>query len=639
MSKPFCASKGVPAAGSVRPYTVGITGSRGTGKSAVGDILQKQHGAEVVDTDHITHELLNGPCEAYNEVLARFGNDLVTEKDGPINRKLLGARAFETAEAKAALEAIMFPRINERLEEHLIVRQNAGVKVFFVLVPLLHEAGMKDYFDEVWCVVANEDVRLNRLMLRDGLTAEEAKRLIALQMSQTAKANLSDHLIDNSWDIEKTAELVKGLVDELMKRVEQHLATATPQPASPAESGDGTTGEPTAPAGDGTGETAEPAGDETQGEPTGDQPEGESDGDQPEGGASDDANKRYRRHLRRAAEIGTDEVLDELGNIAETQDQEANAKLTLSVDRVDGGKPTLQREFDVEVTMRARNKPGKPPEPDCKKPSPTPGPGQGDCNGNKRDRLWLVVLGFFGLLAFLFACVMLWMWHNHNPDIHNGGNKQEVTIINNIPGCNPCTPVVPPKDPPIVIVEPPVTPPTPPTAPCNGAKQELGEVPGFAFRFVHNAVRVNVTKWEVTYRTDCTGASVAGFDANNKLLVYQEYDTHHYMTFQYVMSYYPDGAIQVDRFEGRQNIYTGRSIYRTNQVGSVVRAEQFDAKKRLIYVVTFVRTGGGGTVSLNVEPFNPDTGAPTIKRTIEGPDAAAEFMRTQFYVFRWFGQL
>lgn len=659
MSKPFCGSGSLPAADPavLRPYSVGVTGSRGTGKSAVGRILQERHGVTVIDTDHITHWLLSTPGPAYDEVLARFGDDCAPVKGDPIDRAILGQRAFASADNKAALEAIMHPRINERLDALVAEQAAAGQRIVFVLVPLLHEAGMKENFDEVWCVVANEQVRLERLMARDGLTEEEALALIKLQLSQTEKAKLSDHLIDNSWDLEKTAVRVQELFDAVMVRVDEYYAAATAQApvdgdASPVDSdappvdGDAPPVDGDAPPVDGDGTKD---GDAT---PTSNPP------------SADDANARYRKILRGAAEIGTDETLSKLGDVAGTQHQEATAHMSLTVDRATDGGQDLSRQLDVEVKMSVRNKPGTAPvpggcscgcgtrcrvdcacQPDCgcgcKKPSPPPPPVDG-CSGNKpcgKSRLWLVVLGLFGLLAFLFACLMLWTWY-HPPHKHDGGGQHSVTIINNIPPCSDCKPKEPPVEPPPPLVEPPpFNPPAEPPACPPGAKQELDEVPGFAFRFVHNHVRVKVGRWEVTYGESCRGSIVKGFDTDGRLLVYQEYDAHHYMTYQLVMSYFPDRSAQVDRFEGRGNIFTGRSIYRINQYGSVFRAEHYSGLKRLLYAANFVRNGSGTTVALNVEEFDPVSGAALPKKTVEGKDSAATFMNTKFYVFGWFGQL
>ncbi len=667
MSKPFCESGSLPSAGAalVRAYTVGVTGSIATGKSAVGKILQERHGAFVVDTDHITRELLDHPCPAYDEVLAHFGADLAPVKDGPIDRALLKARAFATVELKAELEAILHPRIYERLESLILEQSAAGVKVVFILVPLLHETGMQENFDEVWCVVAREDVRLARLMARNGLTEDVAKKMIGLQMTQTEKAKLSQVIIDNSFDLETTAGHVKTAVEALIGRVDQYYATAT---ATPATDGDASVEAPAAEGTDAevTDSNAAPEAEGGNAEVTDSDAAPEAEGGNADAAGKPDANARYRKILRQAAETGADETLAKLGDVSTTAHQEATARMSLVVDRATDGEPDLSRQLDVEVKMTVRNKPGSTPTPGacscgcgdrcrvdcacmpdcgcgCKKPVPPPPvpPVDEDGKPSKRDnRVLFGLFGLLGLLAFLFACLVLWSW-NHQPKVVSGGSS--VTVINNLPGCGDCGPKEPPVVvPPVVVppvVEPPFNPPAAPPSCPPGVKQELDEVPGWAFRFVHNVVRERVARWEVSYGEACRGSIVKGFDADKRLLVYQEYDSHQYMTFQYVMTYGTDGSTQVDRFEGRGNIFTGRSIYRVNTLGSVVRAEHYSGLKKPVYIVTFVRNGSGGVAALNVEEFDALSGAAIPKKVIDGKVAAGEFLQEKFYVFNWFCQL
>jgi hypothetical protein len=522
---------------------------------------------------------------------------------------------------------------------------------------------MKEHFDEVWCVVANEQVRLERLMKRDNFTEEQARQMIALQMTQTEKASMSDYLIDNSGDIENTAAQVATLAVELLKRVEKYFAAEFARLAAsqPANTGAGTgTTEP----GDAGANPAEPgdSGANPGKSGDGDKPGGDDGNKVPDPG-SEEANQRYRDFLRKGAATAADAVLDRLGNVASTSHQEGEAELTLTVGRKADGHADLGRVLKVKVFMEARNTPGAPPDPNgcscgcgtkcrvscacqpdcgclCKKPTPPPPPPHGDGCG-KRNRLWLGVLGLFGLLAFLFACLMLWHWHTHGHDIKGGGTQ--VTIINQPPDCSTCkpeppTPPTPPVEPPNPPFEPPAPPPVIPPGGCSGEKQVFSEVPGLAFRFVHNAVRVNVAKWEVVFAESCRGATVTGFDADGRLLVYQEYDDASWMIFQWVVTYYPNGNIQVDRFEGRTNKFVGRSIYRYNQSGVVVRAEQFDEGRRLAHTANFVRHGGGVVGALLVEEFDPMTGRPVIKRVIEGRDSVDTYLASKFYVWRWFAQ-
>lgn len=636
MSKPFCTDglPTVPGETKKRPYLIGITGIQGAGKSIVGQALQDV-GVFVIDTDHLTHELLNAPCEAYREVLERFGADLVHEEGGPIDRKMLRERALNTAENKAALERIMHPRINQLLESKILAQPEDAIVA--VQVPLLHEAGLKEHFDEIWCILVEEKVHLERLMARDNLTLEQAKAVLTKQMSQEEKRLLSQYHIDNSGTIEQTrVQVFKLLADADARR--RGVSTTPPAPSGEVEPPADDKGKP----GDSV-----PA-------PGGDTGNGGTDADE----------THHKEVLRQFGHLGTEEALERLGHLSGTRHKEATAELTLAVDTRDGtndGDPKRSRKLKVGVTMSVENMPGKPADPSCpcgcgktcrvtcacstgcgcscKKPAPTPPPcpgngngnggDEGDCNhgnGHSRNRRnWFGLAALIALLAFLgFLAFLAW---KHQTDTHN------ITIINKPPCCTTTVPPKPPVDPPVV---PPVDPPTPPVSPCKpGTIQTLTEVPGYAFRFVHNHVREKVTKWEEQYSADCAPA-LRGFDASGRILVYQVYDAKHWHQHQFVMSYFPDGSIQIDRFEGRLNSFTGRTIYRYDRDGNVERAESFDSMQRRVFTANFRRNLRGEVTTLFVSEFDRATGIELRRSVVDGPDSCQSFLESNFYVYRWF---
>lgn len=597
MSKPFCESGSAADTGSAtkRPYLIALTGTRGCGKSALGDILERS-GFPVIDTDDITHELLNGPCAAYTEVLARFGEDLAPAAGGPIDRSILAQRAFQSDATKAELEAIMFPRISERLDEKIAAL--AAEKIVFVQVPLLHEAGLKPYFDESWCLTAEESILISRIMKRDEVSEDQARHLLSLQLPQSEKARLSDYSLDNSGTLDelalKAAPLLRGALGRAEAKATRDRGTST-----------------------------------------------ESD---------DEANARYRGVLKHLGELGLDAVLGKMGEVARTQHKEAQATVSMDVSSAEGDSGAdSSRELKVQVIASVRNKPGTPGSPTgcscgcgttcrvscacapdcgcgCKKPSPPPPPppcGDEDkkCKSG-RQWLWPAVIALIALLAFL---AFLFAWTHQ---------RQNIVIINQPPVCEgPCKPTEPPVIPP---VDPgPFNPPAPPPVVEKPATETMNEAPGYAFRFLHNAVRVRVAKWEVGCYEGCKGATVIGYDTDGRRLVYQEYDADYWMTFQWVYTYFADGTVQVDRFEGRSNTFTGRSLYRYSQTGVLMRVEHQNGLRRLVLTATFVRNGSGTPVALNVEEFDPVSGQSLVKRVIEGPDSTITYLKLHFYEYGW----
>ena len=212
-ARPVFSVLGVPQVG--RPYLVGITGGIACGKSVVGDCLT-DFGVAVIDCDHLGHELLAAPSEAYRAVLRRFGDDLVAVPGGPIDRRKLGARVFASAEELKALNSIMHPAIMQRLDQRL---QGYGRgQIVAVQVPLLFENGLAKLFDETWAIVVTDKQQVTYLRKRDGISEEQAQARIQTQWTQSAKADRADRVIDNTGSMQCTRHQVATQLNDVRVR-------------------------------------------------------------------------------------------------------------------------------------------------------------------------------------------------------------------------------------------------------------------------------------------------------------------------------------------------------------------------------------------------------------------------------------
>jgi dephospho-CoA kinase len=193
------------------PKLLGITGTFGSGKSTVGEILES-HGITVIDSDKIVHELLKQPGPTRVAVLKRFGGT-VANPDGTINRQALGKIVFSDPAARKDLESIVHPAVREVSQSR--IAQHADESVIALQIPLLFETGMQNMFDQIWCVDTPYDQLLGRLKGRSNLSKEEIDQRLGTQMPLQQKNSLAHAVIDNSGTVEQTRAQVAKLLESL----------------------------------------------------------------------------------------------------------------------------------------------------------------------------------------------------------------------------------------------------------------------------------------------------------------------------------------------------------------------------------------------------------------------------------------
>lgn len=197
-----------------KPFVIGITGTIGSGKSAVGKILIDL-GIPVIDSDTVVHDLFLTNITLKNRLVEEFGPAIVSESGVGIDRKALGNIVFSDSKAKEHLEDIVHPLTIEACLKEL--SKYSGEKIIAILVPLLFEAAPHLGYDQIWAVVTDENILLDRLTARDKMTVEQAKQRLQAQFSQEKKAQGADHVIDNSGNLNETTDQVKALISNLQK--------------------------------------------------------------------------------------------------------------------------------------------------------------------------------------------------------------------------------------------------------------------------------------------------------------------------------------------------------------------------------------------------------------------------------------
>lgn len=201
-------------------FYFGLTGGVASGKSTVAKMFRGL-GARIITADEIGHEAIARGQPAFQELVARFGKEILAA-EGEIDRRLLGRLVFAEPEKLAALNGIVHPRIIQRVEE-LAERAHAedSKKIILVDAALIFEAGIGGRFKKVLVTWCRPEQQLARLIEKTGLAPTDARSRIAAQLSMEEKNRRSDFLIDCSGSLEETRRQVEALYPKLKEVIGQ----------------------------------------------------------------------------------------------------------------------------------------------------------------------------------------------------------------------------------------------------------------------------------------------------------------------------------------------------------------------------------------------------------------------------------
>jgi dephospho-CoA kinase len=196
--------------------SVALTGNIGAGKSTVAELFRRW-GATIIDADQLVRELQAPGQPVLARITARFGADLLNP-DGSLDRAGLRSRVLTDEAALADLNRIVHPEVHRRRAELIAQARARGDRIVVSDIPLLFESADPAEFDTVVLVDAPETVRRRRLLAGRTLTAEEADRLMAAQLSSVPKRARSEYVIDNDGDVAALERAASVVWDALVAR-------------------------------------------------------------------------------------------------------------------------------------------------------------------------------------------------------------------------------------------------------------------------------------------------------------------------------------------------------------------------------------------------------------------------------------
>lgn len=189
---------------------IGLTGQTGAGKSTVSEFLNKK-GFFIIDCDEVSREVTKKGSDLVLKLADAFGKEILDD-DLSLNRAKLASVAFSSREKTELLNSITHPVIFKALEGK--IKQN-GDKTIVLDAPTLFESGAYRLCDKIISVICSEEKRLERIVKRDNLSLDQAKKRINAQFDNDFYTKKSDAVIVNDGDIEDIKRKISQALYEI----------------------------------------------------------------------------------------------------------------------------------------------------------------------------------------------------------------------------------------------------------------------------------------------------------------------------------------------------------------------------------------------------------------------------------------
>ena len=192
---------------------IGITGGSGCGKSMVSEEFTKS-GMVVIDADTVAREVTEPEMPALSEIEKAFGSEYISE-DGVLLRKKLGSLVFSDTEKLALLNSIINKYLRELIDEKI---KNADSKIVCLDAPLLIEYDLDERCDVVVAVLADAQIRAERICKRDGISLQDAENRIKSQKNDDFYLEKADYIVYNNSDKENAKKEIQAVIDDIVKK-------------------------------------------------------------------------------------------------------------------------------------------------------------------------------------------------------------------------------------------------------------------------------------------------------------------------------------------------------------------------------------------------------------------------------------
>lgn len=197
---------------------IGITGTIAAGKTSA-SILLRRRGFPVFNCDQYAKQTRHKGNIVYEQLLAEFG-DVILDEAGDIDAKKLAQRIFQDEQARQKVNALTHPFIQQGMNRFF--ENHHDMPFVFAEVPLLFEAGLQDYFDQILVVTTSEETAIQRMMEDRNYTIEEAKARFHSQYDPSYQIAHADQVIYNDGTLKDLDHEINLYVGKLRKEARSH---------------------------------------------------------------------------------------------------------------------------------------------------------------------------------------------------------------------------------------------------------------------------------------------------------------------------------------------------------------------------------------------------------------------------------
>ena len=188
---------------------IGVTGGVGSGKSTALMLLKEKYDAYICMADELGHRAMDQGTGAYIQIVKQFGPDILA-CNGEINRNALADIVYHDEGRLHCLNRIIHPYVKREIRKQM---ERCPARLFVLETAILFETGCDRLCDEVWGVIAGDEIRIARLMESRGYSREKAESIMRQQMGSGELAERCDVVLVNDGDRQELLDQLENVLE------------------------------------------------------------------------------------------------------------------------------------------------------------------------------------------------------------------------------------------------------------------------------------------------------------------------------------------------------------------------------------------------------------------------------------------